>query len=549
MKNTKQISVLALGMLGNLAISCADGQRSGVPSDAQGGSGGNEDVEGGVNGGCSVGETAPHQLRRLTRIELDNSVRDILRTSSPASLGIAADEKVGPFSSNISTPVDAFLVEKFEQNAERLAIEADVKALANCGSKTGLACGRAFVADFGRRVFRRPLDVEESEIYVSLFMSRRTDEEGLRYVLRAMLQSPNFLYHAEFGDGSERLSQYEVAARLSFMLWNTTPDDALLDLAGNGGLASPSAIRAALAGMLKDSRARIGLRGFHTQWLGLDETASLSKSPTTFPSYTPALNTAMLDDASRFIDHSLFEGDALLKTLLTASVGFPSPELAKVYGVSAAADVNVPVTMDSRERAGLLTLPAFMATHAHPDQGSPVKRGVAIRQRLLCQELPSPPDNVNNAVPMPSPDATTRQRFAIHEEDPTCASCHLLIDPIGLGFENYDALGAFRTMENGKTIDASGELTEAGDVDGPFTGAVALSEKLADSEVVAECVVRQWVEYTLGRRTGEGDDCLVKNAAKAFVALGGDVKALLGILVSTPAFYQMSYESTGGTQQ
>jgi hypothetical protein len=549
MKYPNPITVLTIGMIGNLVVSCTGGQGNGALGNAQGGSGGTVNVGGDINGRCSAGRVAPHQLRRLTRKELDNSVRDILHTTSLASIGIAADEKVGPFSSNISTPVDTFLVEKFEQNAERLAVEADVKALSNCGSKTGLVCGTAFVAEFGRRVFRRPLDVEETEIYVSLFTSRRTDEEGVRYVLRAMLQSPNFLYHAEFGDGSERLSQYEVAARLSFMLWNTTPDDALLDLAGKGGLASPSAIRTALDGMLKDPRARTGLRGFYTQWLGLDEIVGLNKSPTTFPSYTPELNTAMLEDANRFIDHSLFEGDALLRTLLTASVGFPSPALAKVYGVSAAADVNVPVAMDSSERAGLLTLPAFMATHAHPDQGSPVKRGVAIRQRLLCQELPSPPENVNNAVPMPSPDATTRERFAIHEEDPTCASCHLLIDPIGLGFENYDALGAFRTMENGKTIDASGELTEAGDVDGPFTGAVALSEKLAGSEVVAECMVRQWFEYTLGRRTGEGDDCLVKNASKAFVALGGDVRALLGILVSTPAFYKMSYESTEGTQQ
>jgi Protein of unknown function (DUF1592)/Protein of unknown function (DUF1588)/Protein of unknown function (DUF1595)/Protein of unknown function (DUF1585)/Protein of unknown function (DUF1587) len=530
---------------------CSGGKSDGV-GDNQGGSGGDgSGLVPGIrvpDGTCADGDAAPFQLRRLTRAQLDNSVRDLLHVTSLASTGLAADEKVGPFSSNINTPVDAFLVEKFEQNAERLAAETNVKVLANCGTRTGIACGTAFVSEFGRRAFRRPLDTEETELFLSLFKSRMTDEDGIRFVIRAMLQSPNFLYHAEFGQGGERLTEYEIAARLSFMLWNTTPDDALLDLAGKGGLATPAAIRTALDGMLNDPRARTGLRGFHTQWLGLDEIASLSKSPVVFPGYTPALNTAMLDDVHRYVDHAFFDGDAHLKTLLTASIGFPSSELAKVYGVKASADVNAPVAMDPSQRAGLLTLPAFMATHAHADQGSPVKRGVAIRQRLLCQDLPSPPDNVNNAVPMPSPDATTRERFAIHEEDPACASCHLLIDPIGLGFENYDALGGYRMNENGKPIDASGELTEAGDVDGTFVGAVELSQKLAGSEVVAECMVRQWVEYSLGRRTGEGDDCLVKDTARAFLAADGDLRVLLGNLVTTPAFYQMSYGTMKGGQ-
>lgn len=529
---------------------CSGGESGGVGGGGGHGGDGSDKVPGSgtTDGACKDGESAPFQLRRLTRAQLDNSVRDLLHVAGLAATGLAADEKVGSFSSNINTPVDAFLVEKFEQNAERLAAEADVKVLANCGTRTGIACGTAFVSEFGRRAFRRPLDAEETELFLALFKSRMTDEDGLRFVIRAMLQSPNFLYHAEFGEGSERLTEYEVAARLSFMLWNTTPDDALLDLAGKGGLATPVAIRTALDGMMNDPRARTGLRGFHTQWLGLDEIASLGKSTAVFPGYTPALNAAMLDDAHRYIDHAFFDGDAHLSTLLTTNIGFPSPELAKVYGVKASADINAPVATDPSQRAGLLTLPAFMATHAHPDQGSPVKRGVAIRQRLLCQDLPSPPDNVNNAVPMPSPDATTRERFAIHEEDPTCASCHLLIDPIGLGFENYDALGAYRMDENGKPIDASGELTEAGDVDGAFVGAVELSQKLAGSEVVAECMVRQWVEYTLGRRAGEGDDCLIKDTAKAFLSAGGDVRVLLGTLVTTPAFYQMSYATMKGGQ-
>jgi uncharacterized protein DUF1588/uncharacterized protein DUF1585 len=196
----------------------------------------------------------------------------------------------------------------------------------------------------------------------------------------------------------------------------------------------------------------------------------------------------------------------------------------------------VRVELDPTRRAGLLTQASFLASHAHENQTSPVARGVAIIRNVLCVALPDPPPNVDNAPPDPMPGATTRQRFAVHESDASCAGCHKMIDGIGLGFEAYDAVGAFRTMDGGQAVDATGNVLAAPEINGPFDGAVALAKELAGTQQVQQCVARQWFRFALGRLEGAPDGCSLLGMFDAFETSHHDVRQLLAAIATSDAF-------------
>jgi hypothetical protein len=189
-------------------------------------------------------------------------------------------------------------------------------------------------------------------------------------------------------------------------------------------------------------------------------------------------------------------------------------------------------------RIGLLTQPALMAMLAHSDQSGPVQRGVWVRERLLCLDVPPPPPNLNPVAPDPDPNLTTRERFAVHTSATACASCHRMIDGTGFGFENYDQLGRYRTVENGIAVNASGEMVATGEasVDGPFTGVLELSQRLAVSERAQRCFSTNWYRYAMGRVETEADGCSLQDVQKKFAATGGQFKELLVALTLTEAF-------------
>ena len=194
------------------------------------------------------------------------------------------------------------------------------------------------------------------------------------------------------------------------------------------------------------------------------------------------------------------------------------------------------VDLDPARRAGLLTQASFLASHAHENQTSPVARGVAVIRNVLCVALPDPPPNVDNAPPDPSPNATTRERFIAHESVASCAVCHKSIDGIGLGFEAYDAVGAWRTMDAGRAVDATAHSCRRPEINGPFDGAVALAQKLAGTQQVRECVARQWFRFALGRMEGASDGCSLKGALDTFETSHHDVRQLLAAIAASDAF-------------
>jgi hypothetical protein len=249
------------------------------------------------------------------------------------------------------------------------------------------------------------------------------------------------------------------------------------------------------------------------------------------------MRASMAASVEAFIDHVMWEQNGDLEELLTADYAFVDERLASVYGVEGVTGDELQlVTLNPTQRRGLLTHPALLAKLSLPNQSSPVERGAFVRQQLFCQQLPPPPEDLVVVPPDPDPSLSTRERFIAHREDPACAGCHQLMDPIGFGFEHYDAIGAFRLEEeNGQPVDARGELIET-DTDGPFEGALELSDRLAESEMVRRCVTQQWFRFTFGRTETADDQCMLDDVYAAFEASGWDVREALIALTRTDAF-------------
>ncbi|HWA71844.1 MAG TPA: DUF1592 domain-containing protein [Polyangiaceae bacterium] len=499
------------------------------------------------------------KVRRLTRDQFNNTVRDLLLTSGTPADALAPDERMGPFASNAVAPITELLVQQHEEVAAKLALDAKSRMaqISPCdlAADTGTTCATKFVTEFGLRAFRRPLQAAEVTDYVALYGVGKQGggaANGFRLVVEAMLQSPFFLYHHDVGStGTPQtkavaVTPYELASRLSYFLWNSMPDAALFGAAGNGTLSDPSVLSDQVERMLNDAKASTTIGLFHRQWLALEDLPNLDKDASAFPAYNAALADAMLQETSLFSDSVVRKGDGLLKTLLTSTQAFPQGGLFQIYGITQPSGfkAGTAVTLNGSERAGILTQAAFLARNAHRDQSSPVHRGLVVRENLLCQTIPSPPANVNNAPPPPSAATSTRERFAQHSADPNCAGCHQLMDPIGVGFEHYDAVGAYRTKDGLGAVDATGAVNGVSTgLNGAFDGAVELASKLAAAPEVENCVANQWFRFSLGRIESTDDACSMQGIRTGFHASGGNIRALLTQIAVSDAFRNV--RSTG----
>jgi hypothetical protein len=516
-----------------------------------GGAGAAPDVSRGGASACVTVEPEASPLRRLTRLEYDNTIRDLLGLDLKLAARFPPDAVAGGFSNNASVlTISPLLAEKYMEAAETLAAEVveDLAAHLPCDPAAigEDACAREFIQVFGRRAYRRPLAVADTERLLRAYTAGRSEgsfAEGIGMVLRAALQSPSFLYRFEFGANAApgeklvRLSPSELAARLSYFLWASMPDEQLTLAADSGQLATPQGVAAQARSMLAQPRARRAVTEFYDQWLALGALDTLIKDPLVHPEFTPELRAAMRAETPAFVEHVLWSGDGRLSTLLTSPIGFTTAPLAALYGVSQPSGAGPSlVSLAPSERAGLLTQAGVLAVHALPNQSSPVTRGKFVRERFLCQEPPAPPPNLNVTPPEVDATRSTRERFAQHTADAACSVCHELMDPIGFGFEAYDAVGRFRTTDAGKSVDDSGWVAKSADLDGTFRGARELGEKLAASAQVRDCVTTQWLRYALGRFEGAGDLCSLTQLQSKFNASGGDLRELLIELTQTEAF-------------
>ncbi|WP_438018509.1 DUF1592 domain-containing protein [Sorangium sp. So ce315] len=547
--------------IGLLLLASCSGQFGDLPADDGGGEA--------TAPLCTTVEPGESPLRRMTRVEYDNTIFDLLGDDSRPARGFVPEEESLGFNNQAAAlVVSPLLAEQYMTAAEAIAGRATGKLLGEAPAcreaAAGAACRgeiAALVASLGKRAFRRPLAEDEVASFVELFqrgiaLGDAPDDAstGLALVVQAMLQSPHFLYRVELGmpDPVEGdvvpLSSYETASRLSYLLWGTMPDDALFAAADRGELGTAAEIEAQARRMLESPRAREAVKNFHRQWLGLadiDEIAAGGKDPELYPEYRDELLPLFQAETEAFLDHAIFEEDASVSVLFTAPYSMMNRELAEFYGVEGPrGEAFERVALDPSQRAGFVTHAGLLALYAKPDRSSPVHRGRFVRQSLLCQ-IPPPPPDVVPEPPMVDPTKTTREQFSQHVSDSGCRSCHALLDPIGFGFEHYDALGRWRDTENGIPVDASGELTQT-DIDGPFDGAVELAHRLAESEQVRACVVKQWFRFGYGRAEQSEDACSLSQATQAFEASGHNIKALLVALTQTDAFRYRRMIAAGG---
>jgi hypothetical protein len=495
----------------------------------------------------------PRRLRLLTRAEYASAVTDLLFIPRPAVDNLPVESVVDGFDNNAGAAVVTNRhLDEFLSTSERLSVQAmgaSKGRLAPCAPAAG--CDRTFVQSFGQRAFRRPLTPEEVTRYLGLFAPANTGgsfDKGMELVIRAMLSSPYFLYRSEMGeragDGTYRLSPYEIATALSFFLWGTTPDDQLLEAARSGALARPDGFEAAARRLIDDPRSRPGVVTFFRQWLGTDGFLFTNKDAAIYPTFDDAVRRAMVEEQDAFVNHVVFSGTGKLDELYNADYTFASQPLARFYGLGGggATPTRIPgrTTPQTGLRGGLLLLGSVLGMHAHANESSPVRRGVFVRSRLLCQTLPAPPENLNIQPPGLDPTLTTRKRFARHSSEDLCKACHKFIDPVGFGFERYDGVGAFRTLEAGEPIDESGEVVGLEDLEAqgavPFSGPAELSRILAASPNAQACFARQMFRYARGGEDGGRDSCAIRRLQTVFVESGLDVKRLLLEVVRQKSF-------------
>jgi hypothetical protein len=506
---------------------------------------------------CTAPNPGSAPVRRMTRAEYNNTVRDLLGDTTSPAQGFSLEEEALGFNNNAANLVtSAALAEKYMLAAEGIAARATAPGMNRIGCDpvaTGNeACAKQFIESFGKRAFRRPLTPEESAMFYAQFSAGLADGDfvsGVQMVIETALQSPPFLYRVEFGVATTgatavRLTDWETASRLSYLLWGSMPDDTLFGAAEQGKLTAREDIEAQARRMLEDPRARDAVANFHEQWLDYGRIANVGKDAATFPEWSTEIGPLMYEETRKFLDEAVFGAGAGLSYLLTSPSTFLNPKLATFYGVAAPSSTDFSlVTLDSTQRAGLLTLGSLLTINAHSNQTSPVHRGKLVRELLLCDAIPPPPADVMIKAPEPDPNATTRQRFAQHSAEAACKGCHNLMDPIGFGFENYDGMGRYRATENGLPIDASGELTGTSDIDGAFTGVVGLASKLAQSADVRNCYATQWFRFAYGRGENSGDACSLATLDNHFATSGGSIKELLVALTQTDAFL---YRPAGG---
>ncbi len=497
-------------------------------------------------------------IRRLTRFEYNNTVRDLLGDDTNPADALPPEEEVAGFNNQAGALTTSdLLVEQYANVAETVSARAvtNIEALMDgCDpvSQGGDGCALSFIERWGQRAYRRPLVQEEIDRLKGVFDWAVADpdlgtfEDGIQMVIEVVLQSPFFLYRPEYGSDTPiegdvvPFTSWEMATKLSYMFWNSMPDDPLFEAAANDALVTREQIAAQARRMLEDGRAKDTIRNFHRQWLLLTELENVTKDTSIYPAFNASLRPLWEEEIQTFIEQVILEGDGTLETLLTGDYSFMNEELANFYGN----DVIDPVTgtefrrvqLDPTRRSGLLTSAALMATHANLNQSSPVFRGKFVREQLMCNTLPLPPNDLVIEPPELDPTKTTKEQFEEIGADPACASCHSLMNPIGFIFEHYDGVGQWRDQQNGKDIDAVGEVVQTDDLDGTYDGAIELAQALATSTQVQECVSSQWFRFSYNRSVTPEDSCSLDQINETFVASNFNVRELLVALTQTNAF-------------
>ncbi len=477
-------------------------------------------------------------LARLTRAEYEGTVRRVFGDTLADTFAferLPGDGTAGAFSSNANLLVDEDSVQAYRDVAERAA--PSLAEAATCSDRT---CVEDYLEVIGAGLFRRPMTTEESSAFLHLYDGAESPEVGVRLLITALLQSPQFLYRIELGDeivheNTVALTGQELATRLAYFFWRESPDDALLAAADAGDLDTVEGVRHAATRLFDDPRADRMIRDFYRGWLGLQHTAQRDLDAEDYPEFE-GLRDDMMAETETFT-LALMRGSADYRALLTADYTYASDALAAHYGASAGEmeeGVALPrVSLDGTRRSGLLTQAAVVVAHTSDEATAGVHRGKFLRESFLCLTLPPPPDV--DAIVEPDPNLSTRERFEAKTSPPGCINCHALLNPAGFLLEHYDLMGGWRDMDGSFPIDASGGLPGS-DIYGDLDGAIQLGDALADSPMAHECIVRQWFRYAMARKEAPEDGESIDAVLTHFTESGLNLRELVIELTTTPAF-------------
>jgi hypothetical protein len=538
-----------------LALACnADitgGGKGQDPTATPGGGGGSASAGGSGSTSGGVGTTNPlalagPSLRLLTEAQYRATLRSLFPFADEVAFELEDDVALNGLhaigTSNIALSAKA--TEAYLHAAE-LVSERAFGTAANAATSAGCdvaqaTCADTFIADFGRRAFRRSLLADERARFNGIYQAGVTKlgsgAAGLKYATTAILTSPYFVYRVELGEPTpggaspRALTSVELASKLSYFLWSAPPDKELLDLAESGGLKAPGALSAQVTRLLAASQVAGGMDALFDDYIGLANLAGAEKLPARFPKFSEKLAQAMRTETLMDLSRAALSTQDF-RTVFNSSKTYVNADLAALYGISGVTGSEFVQVDLPAERRGLLGNASILSLYAHADVSSPTLRGKFIRQILMCQSIPAPPPDVDTTLPDESQAKTARERLTIHSTNATCAGCHKLMDPIGLSLENFDAIGAYRTQDNGETIDASGELDGV-----TFTNAVGLADALAKSERVPDCVTRLVFRSAWGRLETQADEGFISDLTAAFAGSTYQMRQLLTSAVSAPSF-------------
>jgi hypothetical protein len=512
----------------------------------------------------------PLSIRRLTHSQYNNTVRDLLGDLTRPASRFPKEDFIHGFTNQVAgLGISPLQAEGYSEAAERLAQAAfrgsDPYRLlpitpekAAPGEAADPEWAEVFVREFGRKAFRRPLAEGEIELYTRLLLEEveRTGDplDGPRLVVEAMLQSPHFLYRIDRGAESP-LRAYEIASRLSYFLWDTMPDDELLRGAESGELDTVAGVEAWTRRMLDDSRARAAFDEFLAQWMRFDRVLSANRDRRRFPEFSQDTAVAMTEETRRLFHHVVWEDRSFLE-FLTADYTFVNGELAQVYGMPEPSEEFERVRYPEESgRSGVLGHGALLLLTSKPGETSPTSRGLFIRNQFLAQDVPPPPPDASTELPDVTEDRpmTNRERLDAHLNRESCAGCHRLIDPIGLGFEQYNAIGAFEesmslrfgTRAAPRMVEL--ELDTTAHIQGlensNFSTPKELGHILAESEMFHRNVVKQVFRYAMGRLESDRDRAVIDSLVDDFRESDFRFRELIVSLVTSELFLE------GGSNQ
>ncbi len=501
------------------------------------------------------------RMVRLNTQQWENTVRDLLRL--PAPLGLSKDFVSAPLVTDFDTNGGVLTVDSNNRTDFQTAAEAIAKKVAHDPALLALvapaaadpaARAKGFIQSFGQRAFRRPLAAADTDRYVALFnkgamllASGDAFVDGVEVVLRALFQSPHFLYRIESSTaavgGKIALGDYEIASRLSYGLANTMPDDALLSDAAAKKLQGRDAVVEHAKRLLASPAGQTTVSDFHYQLLRLRDFDQINKDQQKAPAFTPEVNADLKQEALAFVNNVIYGQDKGVAEMLSAPYTFANSKVAKIYGLNVPTpaagqpDPFVRVSLDPTQRAGLLTQVGFLAANAEGQTPAIIVRGVQIARDVLCVTIPDPPDDVP-PLPELTPMSTNRQRVEMLTNNPPCSTCHTsTINPLGFAFERLDGFAQVRTQENGQTIDATGKYNIDGK-DVSFNGALDLIKAIATSQQAHDCYSSHLAEYLYGRdvdANNMADRNLITQAGLRAKA-NPSIKDLIVKLVATDAF-------------